>query len=174
MARRAMPRFPFVEARHVGDAQKPTAVVLKLSSTTSEEGAALGIANYHHRPGAPFLSYHYIVDEARVYQCVPDNVSAYSNSYRAINILICAEPQEDVALWHSPTTAPVMHQAAALVADVLLAYKIRPRYLDLDAETRWLEHRWRRRGGIIVRAEGAWPYESFLGDVEAQMVIKTM
>lgn len=172
MSRYKAPTVPFVQARNVGGPQKPTAIVLKLSSTTSDRGAALGIASYHHQATAPLQSYHYIVDNETTYRCVRDDVAAYGNLHNAINILICAHPHEQEAMWQDATAKCVMHRAAALVADMMLVHKIKPRYLRGEAEQKWLNHKWRRRGGLIVRVQGDWPYESFLLDVKSQIVIK--
>lgn len=173
MARYATPTIPFVEARNVGPKQKPTSIVLSLSATTSEKGAALGIANYHHKMNAPTQSYHYILDSTDTFQCVPDEVMAYCSPYRSLNVLICAQPHEEVALWEDGSATRVMYRAADLIADLILGHKIRPRYLDEDAEHRWIRHKWRRNGGLIVRAIGTWPYESFLDDVKSRILIKT-
>lgn len=175
MAKFALPNVPFVEARHVGGPQKPTAIVLSLSSTTSDEGAALGIAMNLHKATAPFNSYHYIVDEAQTYRCVPDDVAAYSSPHRAIDILICAQPRtEEWPLWKDTPETRVFHRTVNLVAELILAHKIKDRYLDAESETKWAQHKWRRHGGLIVRVIGTWPYEEFLSDVRAQLVVKTM
>lgn len=175
MARYPVPDVPFVQARNVGGPHKPTAIVLSLSETTSSEGAALGIAQNLHKSSAPLNSYHYLVDEAKVYRGVPDGVAAYSTPHRALDVLICAEiHSNEWPLWEDSTATRVMHRAADLVADLCLAHKIRARYLDESSESKWLSHRWRRRGGLIVRVRGEWPYEAFLSDVKAQMIIKTM
>jgi hypothetical protein len=172
MAKTAAPNVPFVEARHTGGKQRPTAIVISLSSTTSEKGAALGIANYQHRFDAPLKSYHYVVDEEQVFRCIPDNVAAYGNPYRAINVQICAQPHEDTPLWEDGCASPVMHRAAKLVADLILLHKIKPRYIRGQAEERWFNHRWRRRGGLIIKVLGTWPYESFLDDVNAELLAR--
>lgn len=176
MAKYALPNVPFVQARHIGKEQKPTAIVISLSSTTSDEGAALGLANNLHSSLAPHNSYHYIVDEAQVYRCVPDNRAAYKAPYRSLNVLICAEFRSDLAAWHFWEDNPsvrALHRAEELVADLTLAHKILPRYLDEDQELKWMNHRWRRRGGIIRRVVGAWPEASFLCDLQAQIISKT-
>lgn len=174
MAKYAEPVVPFVQARHVGVKQKPTAIVLSLSCTTSDKGSALGIANYHHRADAPLKSYHYILDEADTYRCIPGDVAAYGNPYKAINVLICAQPHEYVPLWEDATASKVMQRAADLVADLMLVYKIPKRNLVGEAQKKWFEHRWRRRGGLIVQTIGTWPFESFIEDVKGLTTIKTM
>lgn len=167
------PNVPFVEARHTGSKQKPTAIVLDLSMTTSDKGAALGIATRLHKRNAPANSYHYIVDEAQIYRGVWDNVAAHNSPYRAIDILICAQPHERVAMWEDATAKSVLTRAAELVADLILTYKIKPRYLSEVGEMHWKKHRTRRRGGIIIRVPGEWPSRSFLTDVKTHLVMKT-
>lgn len=169
-----IPNVPFVEAAHVGSPQKPTAIVLNLSSTTSERGSALGIASWHHQPSSPNKSYHYIVDEEEVYRCIPHRIASYGNHYRAISVLMCAQPHEVEPLWADASGSRVLHRTASLLADLMLFEGIKSRYLDEEAEKKWLKHRWRRRGGLMIKVPGAWPYKSFLGDIEAQLVIKTM
>lgn len=173
MSRYNEPSVPFVQARHVGTSQKPTAIVLKMSSTTSERGAALGIARYHHSLNAPLCSYHYIIDEASIYRCVPAHVAAYGNAYRAINVLMCAQPHDYVPLWEDASASRVMYRTADLIADLMLAHHIRVRNLQDDDFYRWQSHRWRRRGGLIVRPTGAWPHEAFFSDVKSRLAAKT-
>jgi hypothetical protein len=174
MVKHALPDIPFVEASHVGGSQRPTAIVIKLSSTTSDRGAALGIAQNLHRSNAPHESYHYIVDNCTTYQGVPIRTASYSNPHQAISLLICAQPHEVEPMWEDATARLVMHRAAALVADLTLTYKIRPRYLQDEATAKWRKHRWRRRGGILINVPGTWPYESFLLDVRTQRAIREM
>ena len=75
-------------------------------------------------------------------------------------------------MWEDATAIRVLYRAADLVADLILLHGIRPRYLDVEAERKWFKHRWRSRGGLIVRVLGEWPYESFLKDVEAKMIVR--
>jgi hypothetical protein len=172
MSKHALPVVPFVEARHIGSSQKPTAIVLNLSSTTSDKGAALGIANYHHSVNAPLVSHHYIVDEAETYRCVPDNVAAYQSPYRSLSILICAQPSESISFWESAFPRRVLYRSASLVADLMLTHKIRSRYLDEGLERKWMRHKWSSRGGLIVQVMGKWPYEMFLWDVRRNLEAK--
>jgi hypothetical protein len=173
MSRYKEPIVPFVEARHVGGSQKPTSIVLKMSSTTSEKGAAFGIANYHHKETAPLVSFHYIIDEEMTYRCVPSNVAAYGNPYRAINILMCAQPHDYVPLWEDATASRAMHRTADLIADLMLVHHIRVRNLRGKDAQRWHQHRWRRRGGLLVRPTGAWPHEAFFADVQSKVALKS-
>lgn len=168
------PSVPYVEAYLHGTKQKkPTAITLDLSETTSEKGAALGIANRLHRSTAPSRSYHYTVDEAETYQGVWDNVASFGNPYRAISILLCADIREEDDMWAEPMANYAMHNAAELIAKLVLAYKIRPRYLEGKARVRWLTRRSRHRGGIILRIPGAWPREEFLDDIRACITVQS-
>lgn len=171
MPRFQTPNVPFVEARMMGPKQKPTAIVLDLSFTTSDKGAALGIARHLHSRNAPSTSFHYVVDEAEIYRGVWDDRSAYDCPHRAINILVCAQPQEHVDAWDE--AIPVLHRTASLVADLILAYKIKARYLDEASKQKWLKRRWRHRGGLIVRIPGTWPRTKFLDAVHDQIRIKS-
>lgn len=174
MPRHALPPIPLVEARNIGPKQKPTAIHLTISQTTSDKGAALGVASYLHSFNAPARSHHFVVDEAITYRCVPTSHAAASFPYRSLSVHICAQPHEEWPMWEDATATRVMHRAADLVADLCLTHKIKPRYLDEGGLARWTKHRWRMNGGIMVRVLGTWPYEAFLGDVKSQMVIKTM
>lgn len=174
MAKHAVPNYPYVQARNVGGKHRPTAIVLSLSDTTSDKGAALAIASYHNSAVAPHKSYHYVVDDDHIYRCVPLDVAAYGNPYKAIAVHICAQPHETLPLWENGSAKKVLYRTADLVADLMLTYRIPARNLTGAAEDKWFKHRWRRNGGLIVRAAGVWPHTSFLDDVKAQMVIKTM
>lgn len=149
------PNVPFVEACFVGSKHRPTAIVLDLSMTTSDKGAALGVASNLHRPNGPSKSFHYLVDEAETYRGVWDNYATYGSPHRAISVLVCSQPVEQPSLWEE--NREVMNRAAYLVADLCLAHKIKPRYLHYENLERWLKRRSRRNGGIFVRAPGVWP-----------------
>lgn len=173
MAKFPTPRVPLVEARMVGGNQTPTAIVVDISSTTSDKGAAFGIAKRLHRSDSPPVSHHYIVDEAVAYRCLPDHKAAYSAPYRSVKVLVCAEPREDLGLWSDASSEAVLSNAADLVAEIALAHKIRPRYLDQEAVVDWRKRRWsKRRGGIIIDVLGSWPHDSFLRDIQDRMVQK--
>lgn len=167
------PSVPYVQAAFVGEKQRrPTAIVLALSMTTSDRGAALGYATNLHRPSAPQKSFHYMLDEAETYRGVWDNRSAHGIHHKALGVLICAEPAENVLIWEHPTHFPVMDRTAKLVAQLCLAYKIKPRYLTSADEARWKKWRTRRRGGFIVRVPGEWASSAFLILVKTHMIKK--
>lgn len=171
------PKIPFVEAKHKGGRQKPTAIEIQASFTTSEKGAALGVAQAWHRDASTLPVSHYSVDEVEKYHCVLDNVQAGRKEQREKNVLrvtICAEPQGRQHFWDHDIHDLVLSNAANLVAQLCLAYHIPTKYLDEDATARWKRLRWRRRGGIIVDVPGDWPYRSFLLEVQSTQVAKAL
>lgn len=163
MTKTKPPNVPYVEAHNQGSKQRPTAIVLDMSSTTSDKGAALGIANRLHKTNAPANSYHYMVDEAETYRGVWDNVSAYYAPHRSIDILLCAQPQLHADYWEEDSaSARALLRTAELVAKLSLIHKIPLRYLEAEAAERWHKHKWRMYGGIIVNFPGEWPSGTFL------------
>lgn len=163
--------IPFVEAAHHGGRQRPTAIVLRTSFTTGDNGAALGIANAWHNKNNRVDSCHYVVDEAKVFRCVPDRVMAFplqstSTLYKnTISINIC----------HDPPVCPdedVIYGVGHLVARLCKLHKIKVRILDriVDAneECRWVKHKWRSRGGIILKTVGDFPVDRFLEAIELE------
>jgi hypothetical protein len=166
------PVMPFVEAHNKGRKQRPTAIVLRSSFTTSEKGAALGIANNLHKRNAPNESYHYIVDEATTYRGVWDNVTSYygaEDPRGALSINMCSQPVMDASFWDDGEHVKVLDRTVDLVAQLVLAYKIPVRYLDVEDQLRWSKFKTRRRGGLIVRVAGEWPYDQFLSNVKTQI-----
>lgn len=153
--------IPFVQAYHVDGGQKPTSIILRTSFTTGDKGAALGIANAWMNPYNKTSSCHYVVDEAKVYRCVPDRIQAlpFGNEIKgAISINICYDPP------YGPVDA-ARYRAASLVARLCKLHKIRVCSLSSDEEIRWLRHKWRSRGGIILKTVGDFPAASFLESV---------
>ena len=171
MALRELTHIPLVEAHYVGGKQRPTAIVLSLSETTSDKGAALGIASYHHKANSPKRSHHFIIDEATTYRCVSASKTAVGLPRGALSVHVCAELHEYVPLWEEGTASLVMYRAATLVAELCKTYKIRPVYLDADQYKRWTRHPWRHRGGIYVDVRGTWPSQGFLDDVNAKLAL---
>lgn len=173
MSRYPRPNYPYVQATHQGSAQKPTAIYVSLSDTTSVTGAAFAIAKHHHSSRSPLVSYHYIVDESKTYKGVHDDRAAYSTPYRAIHVLMCAEPHERAFDWGSRQgERRVLTRTADLVAQLVLAHDIKPRILTNDEYLAWLDHKWRRRGGIHLHIPGEFPTDRFLLDVRNRMIAK--
>ena len=171
-----MTTIPYVESRHKGGKQKPTAILLSTSFTTSEEGAALGLAYAWHSSTSPVNPGHYVVDGESVYRCTYDNVVAGDSRFTdkgAIRIIICAEPVSRTEFWDTEVHRKVLRRTAGLVADLALAYNIRIRYLDESGKNSWDKLKWRRRGGIILDVPDGWPADTFLDEVETHIVFKT-
>lgn len=171
MREKYLPNVPFVEARYKGGKQKPKVILVRSSSTTSEEGAALAIATRWNQISSPEFSCHYILDEARTYRCVPDRNVAFhdANSKGVVSINVCYEPFEDMTYWVREPYSDVMDSTANLVAKLCLTHRIRPRLLNAELESRWRKWRTRRRGGILIRVDGAWPDKSFVDMVQSHM-----
>lgn len=169
-----VPNLPYVEAKHQGGKQKPTAIILRPSFTNSEEGAALAVAQYWHKSSSFWDAGHYTVDSTKRFRCVRDNVIAGVDGVDkgAIRIAICADPVSNTSFWEKNLHGSVLRNVAELVADLTLAYKIRPVYLDPEAKAQWESRRTRRRGGIYVVETSGWPFEDFLSEVQAQRALK--
>jgi len=165
-----MPNYPLVEARNVGEKQRPTAISLKTSFTTSEKKAALGMVNYWHRSSSQLPLAHYVVDEAELYRCVDIRRQVYEAPYRSIAVMLCTEPLDDIRMWDDTARYSVLHKTATLVAQLCLAHKIKPRLLDEAALVKWQKRRSRRRGGVISRITGEFPSERFILDVQSEMI----
>ena len=177
MSKLKTPTVPFVEARHQSSKQRPTAIELSFSYTTSDEGAALGIAYAWHKSKTSYEPSHYVVDEAMVYRCVPDKIVAGIPEYsepRAIRVQICAQPISGSQFWDDTEHAKVLHRAAKLLAELCWTHKIRTVFLDENGKDHWRAWRRRGRGGIFLRnyipAEN-FPAMTFLSDVEAQQLV---
>ena len=159
------PTAPFVEARCKGGRQKPTAIILKSSYTTSVKGAALAIALNWNGQHSSYDAAHYVVDEATTYQCVWDRQKAIPELFDARNAIlinVCHNPSDDFNLWEASAPSKTLDRTVQLVAELTLAYRIPTRYLYGETEDRWLRRRWRSRGGVIVQIDGAWPASDFM------------
>lgn len=161
--------IPYVEAAHKGSSQKPTAIVLRVTGDTSDAGAALATANYHHGATSPRYSSHYVLDEASTYRCLDHNVAPYGLPYRSITVLLCAEWASNEAVWTTGNYVFVLDRASDLVSDIILENKIRPKFLNQAEELRWVNHRWRRRGGIFLRSKGEFPVSEFMRQVARKL-----
>lgn len=158
-----MQTIPFVEARHIGGKQRPKSILIRVSNTTSQTGAAFGIASAWHKVANNVDSCHYVVDEESTFQCVPDRIQAMATHYgskNTISINVCAQPASRATDWFDLEHNAVFERTAKLVADISDRYKIPVR------DTNWITHHpWFFRGGIIVCVKGAWPTEQFLDEV---------
>lgn len=171
-----LPTMPFVEAKHQGGRQKPTAIILRPSNTRSFDGAALAVAQRWHQAASFWSAGHYTVDDRTVYQCVRPTVVAGAGQDidpSAVRIAMCAEPVGTHSFWDVDTHRHVLRKTAQLVADLTLAYGIPATYLDDSGYERWQSRRTRRRGGIHIDGGYDFPYQGFLDEVLAQRVLKT-
>lgn len=160
--------IPWVEAAHRDGRQRPTAILLRTSWTTSDRGAANGIAQAWHKPSNKIDSCHYVVDDYQTIRCVPDKIHAYHtkptegtsiNFKGAISINVC----------HNPPTAPrpeVIARVALLTARLCKLHRI-PVSIVED-EVHWLRHKWKSRGGIILKTVGEFPTNHFLNCVKME------
>lgn len=174
MTRYSKPNVPFIEASKKGGKNRPTLIVLSSSFTTSDSGAALGIAKYWYTNHAQ-ESHHYIVDEAAVYRCVDDSrlaVFSKNSTQNALSVHLCDDPSGTIERWDDAAHTKLLSNAADLVAGLCLFHGIRPRYLsDLELK-KWRKWRLKRRGGIVVQgfmAQGYWPEDYFLTLIEAHI-----
>src|SRR6478735_1801399 len=175
MSRYEDPQMPFIEAQHQGKKQKPTAIILSPSFTTSAKGAALGVAMNWHSKSSPHESGHYTVDEVERYRTTSDKrVAGHWHCSRkgAIRIMICAEPYSAGTFWHDDVHRPVLQKTAELVAELSLVHRIKVVYFTPSSFDRWAERPSRRRGGLLVDAPEGWPWQRFYNDVMAQRALK--
>lgn len=149
--------IPFVEAAKTAGKKRPSAIVVRTSWTSSDTGAANAIAQTWHSPNNVHDNSNYVVDDARVIRCMPDNVvSTFAKKgFRgAISVNVCHDPPE-------PPTTATLERTAKLVARLCKKNHIRPEVLARPAEKRWHTHQWRHRGGIIIATTGDFPISIF-------------
>jgi hypothetical protein len=177
MSKYPPPVMPTVEAFYGSGKQKPTAIILSPSFTTSEKGAALGVAMTWHSPSSPRDSGHYTVDEVQRFRTLPDKMIAghwQHTQKNAIRIMVCAEPYSASTFWHDNIHLPVLHKTAELVAELTLAYNINVSYFTDGSFERWKKRSTRYRGGILVDTPEGWPWQRFYNEVMAQRALKTL
>lgn len=165
--------FPFVEAAHRGEKQKPTAIILKASHTESTTGAALAIAHYWHRKNNSNIT-HYVLDSGSTYRCLPDHTtSANESAFRngSIWVTLCLNPTLDDDSWSTDPRASILRNASDLVADLCVSKKIRPVLLSSEEQGRWYRSSIRRRsrGGIINSIPGIFPEIDFINSVRSRI-----
>lgn len=170
MSRFQPPVVPFVEARYQGCKQRPKAIFISSSHTTSEHGAALGLSNAWHRALSGLPAPHYVVDEKTIYRCIPDRKESERRPGNgAIHVHLCSQPFDDVSFWDDAEHVRVLDLAEDLVAQLALAYRIPVRLLDVDDTERWINESWRRRKGVTIQVLGEFPTQRFLKNVREQM-----
>jgi hypothetical protein len=170
------PSAPYVQALHQGGKQKPTAIILRPSFTNSQHGAALAVAQFWHKSASNFWDAgHYTVDSEKRFRCVRDNVIAGMDKTGKgeLRIVMCADPASRETFWDEDAHRHVLRNTAELVAELILAYKIKNTYLDESGLARWRKLRTRRRGGIYVLEDSGFPFQEFQNEVNAQRSLKT-
>lgn len=162
-------KFPnnitFVEAFRIGKKQRPRSILLRITETTTDDGAALGMAVAWHRDVSSIPTCHYAVDLLRIINCVPDNRIARNGAdtmKHTVSIGLCAYPTTYEGLWTADRdTNCVLENAAELVARLCITHKIPVRSLSSDELLKK-----RRSKGIATLIPGAWPEAYFLERVE--------
>lgn len=171
------PTPPFIPAKHQGGKQTPRLVVMHSTVSPCREGIAKATAEYFAR-GAVVSSAHYSVDPGAVWQSVGDHTVAYHCGFNqdSIGVEMCEYPSRvNLARWLDPAHRRMRRRAARLVAELCLAYDIRPVYVGATKL---------RAGekGITTHAAmsaaykrsthwdpGAWPRRRFIRQVRRQI-----
>ena len=121
----APPAPEFVAARWHGGAQTPRAVVMHGTVSPDDAGTAQAIARFFARENNK-TSAHYIVDPSTVIQTVGDHTVAYHCGYNqdSIGVELCDEETGPASRWNDANSNAILERAAALVAQLCLAYGI--------------------------------------------------
>lgn len=122
-----------VAARWKGGNQTPRRIVMHSTVSACKPGAAEATARFFATEDNP-TSAHYVVDPETVIQCVGDHTVAYHCGYNqdSIGIEMCDMPDaKSKARWSDAAHRQMLDRAADLVADLCLAYGIRPYYVSV-------------------------------------------
>lgn len=183
------PSPDFIQAAHFGGRQVPTLITMHSAVCPCKAGEARAVAAMFAQ-GDRVASAHYSVDPHEVIQSVRDHRVAYHCGYNqdSLAVEMCELPALTMARWaslrflHSPRRR-MLDRAAELVAELCLAYGIRPVLLNVKATLAWdAAGRPAHLGGInthnvMTRAfhrsthwdPGAWPRLRFQRKVRAHM-----
>lgn len=128
------PSPPFIAARWMGGSQTPKLIVLHSTVGPTKAGSARGVANFFARETNK-TSAHYVVDEGEVIQCVKDHVVAYHCGYNqdSIGVEMCDYPSDKASRWDDAEHLRLERRTARLVAELCMAYDIRPYYVPAIA-----------------------------------------
>lgn len=123
----APPSPPFIPARHRGGKQTPKAIVLHGTVSSDNAGTARQIATWWNGPTSPVSSAHYTVDPKEIIQSVGDHTVAFHCGFNQDSIAIefCDEQQGPASRWQDADSQAILQRAARLVAQLMLAYKIK-------------------------------------------------
>lgn len=175
------PHPAMIKARWHGGSQTPRLVVMHSTVSPCQIGGARAIAHYFATTENK-TSAHYAVDPAEVIQCVGDHTVAYHCGYNgnSIGIEMCEFPSRaNLARWFTRPHRLMKRRAARLVAELCLAYGIRPYYLGARKLKLWDDG---GPTGITTHAAmsaafkrsthwdpGSWPRRRFLRRVRREM-----
>lgn len=122
------PSPPFIRARNQGGRQTPKAIVMHGTVSSDNAGTARNIARWWNGPGSPMSSCHYVTDPKEVIQCVGDHSVAYhcGYNYGSIGVELCDEQTGPASRWEDADSRAILRRAARLVAELCLAYNIKP------------------------------------------------
>lgn len=128
------PNPPFIKARWFGGAQTPQKIVIHGTVTPCKNGIARAVANFFAKEDNK-TSAHYIVDPGEVIQCVGDHNVAFhcGRNQDSIGVELCDPQVGDGSRWSDASHRLMLLRAAALVAQLCLAYDIPPVRLDVAA-----------------------------------------
>ena len=126
------PAPPFIAARWHGGAQTPRLIVLHSTVGPTRRGSARNVAEFFARETGK-TSAHYVVDAGEVIQSVKDHVVAYHCGYNqdSIGVEMCDDPADGrgIRRWDDRDHVQLEIRTARLVAELCLAYGIRPYYV---------------------------------------------
>lgn len=124
------PAPAFIAARWKGGRQTPRLIVMHSAVCPCRKGAARGVANYFARTSRK-ASAHYSVDPYEVIQSVGDHSVAYHCGYNQDSIAVefCEYPSQKKSRWDDAPHRAMEKRAARLVAELCLAYGIRPYFV---------------------------------------------
>lgn len=131
------PEPPFTRARWHGDPQDPTGGIIRLHSTVSPcaAGEAKNVAHFFATEDNK-TSAHYCVDSSPVYarsvvQCVGDHYTSWDCGWNppGISVEMCEYPSTNIARWDDAAHRQLERNAVRLVAELCLAYRIRPYFV---------------------------------------------
>jgi N-acetylmuramoyl-L-alanine amidase CwlA len=114
----------------MGGSQTPKLIVLHSTVGPTRAGSARNVAAFFAREDNK-TSAHYVVDEREVIQCVKDHVVAYHCGYNqdSIGVEMCDDPSKPITRWDDAEHLRLERRTARLVAELCVAYGIRPRYV---------------------------------------------
>jgi len=124
-----------VAARWHGGSQTPRLIVMHSTVSPCKPGGAAATAHFFATEENK-TSAHYVVDPETVVQCVGDHTVAYhcGHNQDSIGVEMCDMPDpKNKKRWDDAAHKAMFDRAADLVADLCLAYGIRPYFVKAAA-----------------------------------------